>query len=152
MNKKNLLYGDACSSRICAANEDAPWRSPYRRDYARLIHSPAFRRLQGKTQLFPGHESDFFRNRLTHSLEVAQIAKGIAERLNHVDSFLGENPIDCELPRPHRFPLGKPVSAPSGGSGGAVRPFSGVRTVPEITRPAAAGRRAPGRRSASTAR
>jgi dGTPase len=97
MNKKNLLYGDACSSRICAANEDAPWRSPYRRDYARLIHSPAFRRLQGKTQLFPGHESDFFRNRLTHSLEVAQIAKGIAERLNHVDSFLGENPIDCDL-------------------------------------------------------
>jgi len=58
------------------------WRSPFRRDYARLIHSPAFRRLQGKTQLFAGLESDFFRNRLTHSLEVAQIAKSIAMRLN----------------------------------------------------------------------
>ncbi|WP_439372650.1 deoxyguanosinetriphosphate triphosphohydrolase family protein [Bradyrhizobium sp. DASA03120] len=46
------------------------------------MHCPAFRRLQGKTQLFPG-ESDFFRNRLTHSLEVSQIAKGIAIRLNN---------------------------------------------------------------------
>jgi dGTPase len=53
-------------------------RSDARRDFGRLIHSPSFRRLQGKTQLFPGAESDFFRNRLTHSLEVAQIARGIA--------------------------------------------------------------------------
>ena len=58
------------------------YRSPIRRDFARLIHCPAFRRLQGKTQVFPGNESDFFRNRLTHSLEVAQIAKSIAIRLN----------------------------------------------------------------------
>lgn len=59
------------------------YRTPWRRDYARLIHSPAFRRLNGKTQLYPGSESDFFRNRLTHSLEVAQIAKSIAIKLNH---------------------------------------------------------------------
>lgn len=59
------------------------YREDWRRDYARLIHSPSFRRLQGKTQLFPGVESDFFRNRLTHSLEVAQIAKSIAIRLNY---------------------------------------------------------------------
>lgn len=57
-------------------------RDAFRKDYARLLHAPAFRRLQGKTQLFPGAESDFFRNRLTHSLEVAQIAEGIASRLN----------------------------------------------------------------------
>lgn len=57
-------------------------RSPFRKDYARLIHSPAFRRLQSKTQLFPGVESDFFRNRLTHSIEVAQIAGSIAQSLN----------------------------------------------------------------------
>lgn len=54
------------------------YRSDYRRDYARVLHSPSFRRLENKTQLFPGQESDFFRNRLTHSLEVAQIAKSIA--------------------------------------------------------------------------
>ena len=55
-----------------------------------MIHSPAFRRLQGKTQLFPGKESDFFRNRLTHSLEVAQIAKSIAIKLNHDLEAAGE--------------------------------------------------------------
>lgn len=64
-----------------------PYRSPWRRDYARIIHSPAFRRQQGKTQLFPGTETDFFRNRLTHSLEVAQIAKSIALRLNATIPF-----------------------------------------------------------------
>lgn len=64
------------------------YRTPFRRDYARLIHSPSFRRLQGKTQLYPSHESDFFRNRLTHSLEVAQIAKSIAIRLNSTEAFL----------------------------------------------------------------
>ncbi|WP_449301126.1 dGTP triphosphohydrolase [Prosthecodimorpha staleyi] len=58
------------------------YRTAWRRDFARLIHCPSFRRLQGKTQVFPGNESDFYRNRLTHSLEVAQIAKSIAIRLN----------------------------------------------------------------------
>jgi len=64
-----------------------PYRTPWRRDYARVIHCPAFRRLQGKTQLFPGSETDFFRNRLTHSLEVAQIAKSIAIRINSTNPF-----------------------------------------------------------------
>nr|WP_236599902.1 dNTP triphosphohydrolase [Ramlibacter alkalitolerans] len=73
-------------------------RSAFRRDYGRLLHSASFRRLQGKTQLFPGHESDFFRNRLTHSLEVAQIAKGIAQQINTTDGrFKGENAIDLDL-------------------------------------------------------
>jgi dGTPase len=73
------------------------YRSEWRRDFARLIHSPAFRRLQGKTQVFSGPESDFFRNRLTHSLEVAQIAKSIAIRLNSEHPFFRENPIDTTL-------------------------------------------------------
>ena len=58
------------------------YRSDFRRDLGRLVHSASFRRLQGKTQLFPGQESDFFRNRLTHSIEVAQIAKCLALKLN----------------------------------------------------------------------
>lgn len=74
------------------------YRTDWRRDYARIIHSPSFRRLQGKTQLFPGRESDFFRNRLTHSLEVAQIAKSIAIKLNHILKTKGENYyIDLDL-------------------------------------------------------
>jgi dGTPase len=73
------------------------YRTAWRRDYARLIHSAAFRRLQGKTQLFPCHESDFFRNRLTHSLEVAQVAKSIAIRLNDLDPLFKKDPINTDL-------------------------------------------------------
>lgn len=83
--KKLSFYHDGDFEREVLIDEsDAePYRSPFRRDFARIIHCPAWRRLQRKTQLFPGDESDFFRNRLTHSLEVAQIAKSIALRLNH---------------------------------------------------------------------
>lgn len=78
------MYGPGDRERVSGlgATVTEPYRTPWRRDYARLIHSPSFRRLQGKTQVFPGIESDFYRNRLTHSLEVAQIAKAIAIRLN----------------------------------------------------------------------
>lgn len=84
------LYSEADKERDIAPNKVAhsePYRSAWRRDYARLIHSASFRRLQGKTQVFPGHESDFFRNRLTHSLEVAQIAKSIAIKLNETEEL-----------------------------------------------------------------
>lgn len=77
-----------------------PYRSAWRRDVARLVHSASFRRLQGKTQLFPGHESDFFRTRLSHSMEVAQIAKSIAIRLNNTslkDSPFQINEDICEF-------------------------------------------------------
>lgn len=79
-------------------NNNEPGRSAYRKDYARLLHAPSFRRLQGKTQLFPGSESDFFRNRLTHSLEVAQIAAGIAEMLNVTTvEKMGLEPVNTDL-------------------------------------------------------
>lgn len=68
-----------------------PYRTDWRRDYGRIIHSSSFRRLQGKSQLFPGSESDFFRNRLTHSLEVAQIAKSITLKLNHLLKEAGKD-------------------------------------------------------------
>ena len=74
-------------SEIVKTAPPEPFRSPWRRDIARLLHCPSFRRLQAKTQVFPGSDSDFFRNRLTHSLEVAQIAKSIAIRLNATHDF-----------------------------------------------------------------
>lgn len=60
---------------------DHPYRSAYARDRDRIIHSRAFRRLEAKTQVFTTRYSDHFRNRLTHTLEVAQIARTVAGAL-----------------------------------------------------------------------
>ncbi|MFH0839452.1 MAG: deoxyguanosinetriphosphate triphosphohydrolase [Candidatus Omnitrophota bacterium] len=57
------------------------YRSAYQRDKDRIIYSTAFRRLEYKTQVFVNHEGDYYRTRLTHTLEVAQIAKSIARAL-----------------------------------------------------------------------
>lgn len=63
-------------------NDDFSPRNNYQRDYARILYSPSFRRLQGKMQIVGVNASAFYRNRLTHSLEVAQIATSIAKMLS----------------------------------------------------------------------
>src|SRR4051812_30112450 len=68
---------------------ESDMRSPFQRDRDRIIHSTAFRRLKHKTQVFVYHEGDHYRTRLTHSLEVAQIARTIC-RVLRLDEDLGE--------------------------------------------------------------
>ncbi len=65
---RGRLYGES----------ESAFREPYQRDRDRIIHSSAFRRLKHKTQVFVEHEGDYFRTRLTHSIEVAQVARTIA--------------------------------------------------------------------------
>ncbi len=80
MRQAYALDPDKARPRLVAEEESA-FRSPFQRDRDRIIHSSAFRRLKHKTQVFVEHEGDYFRTRLTHSIEVAQVARTIAGAL-----------------------------------------------------------------------
>lgn len=93
---RNEFYGDFDLE--TTEPRSADYRTPFQRDRDRLIHTAAFRRLQGKTQVFLSGEYDFYRTRLTHSIEVAQVAGSIARYLNHTDERLDDGfRIDTDL-------------------------------------------------------
>ena len=81
------------------AEEPCPTRTAYARDKDRIIHSKAFRRLMHKTQVFLSPEGDHYRTRLTHTLEVSQIARTIARALK-LNEDLTEA-ISLEIGRAH---------------------------------------------------
>src|SRR3990167_3037375 len=70
------------------SNKKQDYRTPYEKDKCRIIHSYPFRRLQGKIQIVSGKESDFHRNRLTHSIEVASIAQNIYRKVRRENEEL----------------------------------------------------------------
>ena len=81
MKKHNLLGVFKSKGRL-SKESTSKYRSPFQRDRDRIIHSASFRRLKHKTQVFVNTEGDHFRTRITHSIEVAQIARSIARYLN----------------------------------------------------------------------
>jgi dGTPase len=88
----NQFYNGFDITPIKEEENDRPddYRSPFQIDRDRIIYTPSFRRLQSKTQVFLSGEYDFYRTRLTHSLEVAQIGRSICNRLKKRSTILSE--------------------------------------------------------------
>lgn len=85
---QNRFYQVFDTERVSGYDSSEDFRSPFQIDRDRVLHTPAFRRLQSKTQVFWSGEYDFYRTRLTHSLEVAQIGKSICHWLLHSSDLL----------------------------------------------------------------
>ncbi len=97
---QNAFYDSFDHQRIDGTTRPVPgdYRSPFQIDRDRIIHTSAFRRLQNKTQVFFSGEYDFYRTRLTHSIEVAQIGRSICNRLNATSKLLrDEYRLDADL-------------------------------------------------------
>jgi dGTPase len=98
-------------------------RDAYQRDKGRILHSAAFRRLQSKTQILSVGKNDFYRTRLTHSLEVAQIGTGLTAQLRQSKQVLANETLNALLPSDsliESFVLAHDLGHPAFGHGGEV--------------------------------
>ncbi len=99
MKRHNLFYNDFDKERVEPSSRSNDFRTSFQIDRDRIIHSSEFRRLQGKTQVFLSGEYDYYRTRLTHSIEVAQVGRSICSYLNTSENtpFNNEYFIDEDL-------------------------------------------------------
>ncbi|MFS8038507.1 deoxyguanosinetriphosphate triphosphohydrolase [Xanthobacter sp. AM11] len=114
---------------------DAPPRSPFRRDCDRIIHSTAFRRLKHKTQVFVFNEGDHYRTRLTHTLEVVQVARSIARALGLDEDLAEALALAHDLGHPPFAHAGeRALDACMAGQGGFDHNAQSLRVVTRIER------------------
>jgi dGTPase len=114
----NKLWSERQLTTVAKRQHDH--RSPFQRDRARILHSAAFRRLQSKTQVMGSGQSDFYRTRLTHSLEAAQIGSGISAQLRNKHSELCEDLFPYDDTLIESICLAHDIGHPPFGHGGEV--------------------------------
>lgn len=114
----------------------SPDRTGFQRDYARVLHSQAFRRLQQKTQVFSANLGDLFRTRITHSLEVDQLARTVARRLNLNEDLCGVLAIAHDIGHAPFGHMGQDLlNQLMGQHGGFEHNLQALRLVDEIESP-----------------
>jgi dGTPase len=113
--------------------KESGYRSCYQRDRDRVIHSTAFRRLEYKTQVFVNHEGDYYRTRLTHTLEVSQIARSIARQMALNEDLVEAIALSHDIGHPPFGHAGEEaLSALMKDYGGFDHNLQGLRVVDEL--------------------
>ncbi|MCX5687322.1 MAG: deoxyguanosinetriphosphate triphosphohydrolase [Candidatus Omnitrophica bacterium] len=115
------------------AETEPKYRSVYQRDRDRIIHSTAFRRLEYKTQVFVNHEGDYYRTRLTHTMEVGQIARSIARTMSLNEDLVEAIALSHEIGHPPFGHAGEEsLSILMKDNGGFDHNLQGLRVVEEL--------------------